>query len=273
MDICVFAVEYDSGHHRARMGCGPRRLYEAGLKPLLTRLGRRFRHEEITIDDSYPAEIKTAFSLSRRISERVQWSLKEGLFPIVLSGNCNTAVGAISGCGSQNTAVVWFDAHGESTTPETTSSGFLDGMGISILTGRCWCRLAGTIPGFQPVPGEHILLVGSRDLDPGEIELLNDAGVSRVAEILNQGAPISSLSKAVNGAYIHLDLDVLDKSEAVSNQWTSHGGLSIEQVRRNLTSIRAVMGIKGFGIASYDPEADRDGRALEAAMALSESLL
>jgi arginase len=133
MNICVFTVPYDSGHDRFRMGCGPDRLYESGLKPLLTRLGHNFEHEEITVADSHPAEIKTAFALCRTVAERVRAKQSEGYFPIVLSGNCNIAVGAISGCGCQNTGVIWFDAHGESTTPDTTSSGFMDGMGSVFL--------------------------------------------------------------------------------------------------------------------------------------------
>jgi hypothetical protein len=66
MNICVFTVAYDSGHYRARMGRGPDHLYESGMKPLLTRLGHNFKHEEITVSDSYPAEIKTAFALKAK---------------------------------------------------------------------------------------------------------------------------------------------------------------------------------------------------------------
>ena len=153
-------------------------MFESGLKPLLTRLGHSFVREEITAPDSYLAEIKTAFALCRTVADRVRAWQREGYFPIVLSGNCNTAVGTISGCGCQNTGVVWLDAHGESTTPDTTTSGFLDGMGISILTGQCWTTLARTIPGFDPVPGEHILLVESRDLEPDEVTLLDRTGVT-----------------------------------------------------------------------------------------------
>ena len=66
------------------------------------------------------------------------------------------------GAGGGGTDVVWFDAHGEATTPETTTSGFLDGMGISILTGRCWRTMAASIPGFEPLPGKRIALLGAR---------------------------------------------------------------------------------------------------------------
>ena len=273
MNICVFTVAYDSGPYRARMGRGPDHLYEYGMKPLLTRLGHNFKHEEITVSDSYPAEIKTAFALCRTIAERVRANQSEGYLPILLSGNCNAALGAISGCGGQNTGVIWLDAHGESTTPDTTSSGFLDGMGISILTGQCWRKMALTIPGFDRVPGERILLVGSRDLETDEIELLNRVGVTRIVGTEDNGAQLTSFAHNVDGVYLHLDLDVLDPNEAIANQWTPTGGLTVEAVRQTIKSIQRNTKINGFGIASYDPEVDADGRALCAAIDICELLL
>jgi arginase len=273
MNVCVLTVAYDSGHYRARMGRGPAYIFEAGLKPLLTRLGHNFKREEITVPDSHLAEIKTAFGLCRAVAERVRANRSDGYFPLVLSGNCNTAVGAISGCGCQNTGVVWFDAHGEATTPDTTSSGFLDGMGISILTGQCWSKMALTIPGFYPVPAEQILLVGSRDLENDEIALLNRIGVTRVAGIEDLGSQLTSLAHQVDEVYMHFDLDVLDPSEAIANQWTPTGGMSIEALKHAVKSIRRTTRVKGFGIASYDPELDRDGRALGAASSVAELLL
>jgi arginase len=273
MNICVLTIPYDSGHYRVRMGRGPGRLFEFGLKPLFTRLGHNFKHAEITVSDSHLAEIKTAFAVNCAVADRLRTAQSEGYFPIVLSGNCNIAVGAISGCGSQNTGVVWFDAHGESTTPETTSSGFLDGMGISILTGQRWRKLAHTIPGFVPVLGNRILLVGSRDLEAEETELLNRVGVTRLLRIEDHRSRVASLAQRVDGVYLHLDLDVLDPDEAIANQWTPAGGLSVETVKQVMKSIQENTRIKGLGIGSSDPELDRDGRALGAAMSIAESLL
>ena len=218
MNIRVLNVPYDSGQYRARMGCGPDRLFKFGLQPLLTRLGHNFVGEEITAPDSYLAEIKTAFALCRTAADRVRAWRQEGYFPIALSGNCNTAVGTISGCGCQNTGVVWFDAHGESTTPETTTSGFLDGMGISILTGQCWATLARTIPGFDPVPGKHILLVGARDSSPTRSRCWTERELLASPNTDHLRSQLASLARQVDGVYLHIDLDVLDPTEAIANQ-------------------------------------------------------
>lgn len=273
MNICVLVANYDSGHYCMRMGRGPDWLFESGLRPLLTGLGHNLMREEITISDPHPAEIKTAFALCRAVAEQVRACRSKGYFPLVLSGNCNIAVGAISGCGCQNTGIVWFDAHGESTTPDTTNSGFLDGMGISILTGQCWHNLALTIPGFNPVAGRRVLLVGSRDLESAELALLDRVGVSRIGASEDLGSHVEALTHEIDGVYLHLDLDVLDPAVGVANQWATSGGLTLEAMKQAVKSIQRVTRIKGFGIASYDPDVDRDQRALGAAVSITELLL
>ena len=178
MKIAVLVVPYDSGRCDERMGRGPARLL-AAIAPVLARAGHDVRTFEIAVSGAFPAEIAGALDMSAIVAARVRDLRRDGWFPLVLSGNCNTAVGAVSGCGCRRTDVVWFDAHGEATTPETTTSGFLDGMGISILTGACWRTIAASIPDFEPLPGERVSLIGSRDLEPSESALLDRLGVHR----------------------------------------------------------------------------------------------
>lgn len=273
MDICVILVPYDSGFYRARMGCGPERILESGLKPMLGRLGHKLIVDEIRVSSPHTAEISTAFELCRSVSTRVHRCLEGNIFPLLLAGNCNITVGAVAGCGSEKTGVAWFDAHGESTTPETTESGFLDGMGISVLTGQCWRKLARSIPGFSPVSGKHVLLIGSRDIELAETELLADMGVHRVRELEDLRSTIDSISSEVDGVYIHLDLDVLDPNEAIANQWATPGGFSVEILTEAVKEIQRHTQVKGFGIASFDPEWDRNQNALKAACAAAELIL
>jgi arginase len=272
MNICVLLVPYDSGRYRERMGRGPDPLFQSSVEPLLIRLGHNVRAEEITISDSLPAEIKTAFALCRSVAERVRACRRNGWFPLVISGNCNTAVGTISGCGCETTGVVWFDAHGEATTPETTTSGFLDGMGISILTGQCWRNLAHSISEFEPVSGQNILLVGSRDLEAPEVALLDAVGVRRLSRARDVGTAAPNFPAQIDGTYLHFDLDVLDPTEAVTNQWSPPGGLTVASVADAVKDLRRHKPIKAAGIASYDPEADCDGRGARATEMILEAV-
>jgi arginase len=198
---------------------------------------------------------------------------KAGRFPIVLSGNCNTAIGTVTGCGSRDTGIVWFDAHGEAMTPETTSSGFLDAMGISTLAGQCWSNLANTIPGFTRMPGKQIVLFGARDLEPSERTLLETIGVEQLQTREQLGEYLSAAGRDFGGVYLHVDLDVLDPTIATANQWTPPGGMSIEALIDAILEIREHLTISALGIGSYDPARDANGKALDAAMAVAETVL
>jgi arginase len=145
-------------------------------------------------------------------------------------------------------------------------------MGISILTGQCWTKLAGSIPGFAPIPGERIALVGARDIEPDELSLLKRVGVGRVSvDELFLGAA-KEITRNTTGLYIHFDLDVLDPNEAVANQWCPPGGLSIVSLVDSVKLLSANWPIMAAGFASFDPEADHNGRAVEAAQMCVEAL-
>jgi arginase len=266
MDVRIISIPYDSGHCRKRMGKGPDRILKHGLSDLLNEMGIRFDVEEIQLENPFPAEISAAFEAGRKLSIRVRACRNHGKFPIVLSGNCNAAVGTVSGCGPAKTGVIWLDAHGEANTPETTSSGFLDGMPISTLLGRAWQTLAKTIPGFAPVPGDRIILFGARLLDWAEPALLDQAGVRRVETVGEMTNELQALLTLVEQIYLHVDLDVLDPTEATSNQWTPPGGITLQILLDAIAEIRGRATLASLGIASYDPGVDHNERALSAAL-------
>ena len=265
-------VPYDSGYYRKRMGLGPEQIFAHGLKDLFSRIEIHIDREEITLEAPFPAEISAAFQLAGKISERVRECRGQGVVPVVLSGNCNAALGTVSGCGANELGIVWFDAHGEATTPETTVSGFLDGMSISTLLGRAWHRLAESIPGFAPIPGNRILLFGARDVEPAEQSLLEAAGVRRAATLAQLRKQLPILTREINQIYLHVDLDVLDPKEATANQWTPPNGITRDCLLECIAEIRKQTRVVALGVGSYDPEVDRDGRALAAALAVAEAV-
>jgi arginase len=265
-------VPYDSGYYRKRMGLGPEQIFANGLEDLFSRLRLPIEREEITLEAPYPAEISAAFQLAGKLAERVRECRSQGVVPVVLSGNCNAALGTVSGCGANEVGIVWFDAHGEATTPETTVSGFLDGMSISTLLGRAWHTLAKNIPGFAPIPGSRIVLFGARDVEPAERSLLEAAGVQRAASLGQLQKQLPILTREVNQVYLHVDLDVLDPKVATANQWTPPNGITLECLLDAIAKIRKHTKVVALGIGSYDPELDRDRRALAAALAVAQAV-
>ena len=146
-------------------------------------------------------------------------------------------------------------------------------MPISILVGRAWHTLAKSVPGFSPIPGSRIVLFGARDLEAAERALLEESGVQQMANVEQLKKVLPPLAKTVESNYVHVDLDVLDPSVATSNQWTPPDGISLETLLQAIKEVKTHATIAALGIASYDPELDRDGRALTAAVAVTEAVL
>ena len=275
--IQIIQVPYDSGHRGLRMGGGPQYLVDNGLAQVLETDGHEVFVETVESQSDFRAEIQTQFGLYRSLAEHVAGARRYGRFPLVLSGNCGATVGAIAGADTRRLGVIWFDTHGEFNTPETTSSGFLDGMGLAIATGRCWTTLASSIPNFRPIPGSSILLVGGHDFDAGERERLEEAGVivadaGVIAQMGVQEALHSTMPEFLRGVeevHLHIDLDVLNPTEAPANGFvTENAGLSVNELSEAIALIKEKLKITSATIASFDPNYDPQGKTLSAALRL-----
>jgi arginase len=275
-DICIIAVPYDSGNPDRRMGAGPQHLLDNGLGASLRPGGvsiTTVRHEK-----EPPAEVATAFELQALVSRQVRTAVDEGQLPLVLSGNCNTAaVGSL--VGAENLGIVWFDAHGEFNTPETTTTGFIDGMGLAMAVGHCWKEMVKGVPGFSPIPEENVVMAWVRAADVAEQERFDASRVTVVGpDTESQGmhalaAALDDLRSRVGRVYVHLDLDVLDAAEVgMANEYGIRGGMDVSQLEAALGMVRERFTVAAAGIASYDPSFDTDGRVLRAAIAGARTL-
>lgn len=282
MKVQVLQVPYDSGNRSARMGGGPEHFVGNGLVKVLEADGHRVFVESVEPTDGFHAEIRTQFELYARLAERVACARRDGNFPLILSGNCGATLGAIAGAGTQRPGVIWFDSHGDFNTPETTTSGFLDGMGLAIAAGLCWQKLAASIPGFNPVCGANILHIGARDFDAEERAMFERVGATVVdaAAINLRGvrdalqAPVSKLGFGVKETHLHIDLDVLNPKEAPANEYvTEEGGLSVEHLGEAIRCIKDLLKITSATIAAFDPKYDPQGKTLQAGLKLMRQIL
>jgi len=278
MELHFLSVPYDTARRGERMGAGPEHLLRSGLADHLRARGHPAHVEPLDPPtNAFAAEISTAFALQGAVADGVRRATARGRLPVVLSGNCNAAaVGTVAGLGGRDVGVLWFDSHGDFNTPETTIGGFLDGMALAIVTGRCWRQLAARVPGFAPVHESNVVLLGTRDLDPLEAAALSESAVTvlRPGDLRDRlEATLSDLRRRVGTLYIHVDLDVLDPSTAGrANALAAPDGLAVEDVVFVLERAARHFRIGGVALTAYDPGFDADGRVCRAAFTLAGSL-
>jgi len=272
----IIQVPYDSGHKNYRMGLGPGHI----VRHLKAEHFPLTEVSEVEVHDGIALEIGTSFAVARRLSEKVRDVAGSGAFPLVLAGNCISCVGTLAGLGAPPPAIIWLDAHGDFNTPETTIDGFLDGMGLTTALGRCWAKLAATVPGFRPVPETQAILVGAREFDVDERALLDTSAVHLIPpqHIRNHGwraelePVLAKIQTYTRRAYLHIDLDVLDPAEARVNQFAAPGGLTSTELLGIVSLVRERFTLCAAAITAYDPEYDEGEKAVRAAVAVIREL-
>jgi arginase len=276
MNIDIIQVPYDSGHRDTRTGRGPAHFIRGGLVNLLEGGGHAVTLSTVTSGAPLPTEIGLAIDVNRRLAGAVRTVVGRNHFPLVLAGNCNTCVGMIGGVAARRPGIIWFDAHGDFNTPETTTTGFLDGMGLAMVAGRCWGSLLNTITGFQPVDASHIIHVGARDLDPAEVLMLRDAGIPVLAPdpadrrkfLAELTGVLPRLKNRVEGVYLHIDMDVLQTEYGQPNHLAVPGGLPPDVAVDAIGIIKKQLPLLGCTVASFDPAYDENDCVLNAGLAV-----
>lgn len=267
--VQIIEVQHASSVAAIATSEGPRAIIEAGLLDALASDGATAELSHVPDPLEGLGAVGKAFAVASQVALAVQGAFERQRMPIVLSGSCHTALGSVAGLPSGRRGVIWLDCHGDFNTPDTTESGLLDGMVLATITGRCWKHLAQSVPGFEPISDVDVLLVGVRDLDAGEERLLADAKISRLSSEDVQGGNLDvlrMLATQVESVYVHIDLDVLDRTIGMANAFAGSGGLSISDLEEFLEVVSASFGVTAVGLTSYDPRWDHDGSIARAAI-------
>lgn len=180
--------------------------------------------------------------LYEEVAEAVAAEARAGRVPVVVSGDCTTSLGVVAGLqrAGRDPRVVWFDAHGDVQTPETTSSGYLGGFPVRQLVGGS-DRTAPERLGLRPVPEEDVVLVDARDLDPPEAEYLARSGIRRVS--------VEQVGDVTEPVYLHVDVDVTTPDDLPGLLFPAAGGPSLAAVTEAVRAVVAGGGVAAVGIA------------------------
>jgi arginase len=191
------------------------------------------------LDVPFPADVTVVVDLPdgdvwtrmAHLHEQVAQTVRAAAgVPWVMTGDCNAAAGVLAGLQRRGTdpAIVWFDAHGDVQTLETTSSGYLGGIALRFLLGYR-PELVGDRLGLRPVPEDRVVLVDARDLDPPEVEYLAGARIRR--------QPVTAIEPPDGPIYLHLDLDVVDPDDLPGLLFPAPGGPRMAEVMAGIATV------------------------------------
>jgi len=163
-----------------------------------------------------------------------------GKVPLIFAGDCTSCIGAVAGLQDRNPAVIWYDAHGDFNTPETTPSGFLGGMPLAALVGRGNEALMKGV-GLKPLRERDIIITDARDLDPEEGEMLRDSDLVHLPEI----DALLTVSLPDKPLYIHFDGDVLRLEDLPAVSYPAEGGPTLDETLATVRRLVAEAPIAG----------------------------
>jgi arginase len=277
MEVCLIQVPYMIGDEHQGGSKGPLRIVDAGA-------AERLEGDAVTIvrvdrGAAFRDSTNASLAVNKHLNSAVRLALSADRLPLVVAGSCDVSMGILAAFDHARCGVVWMDAHGDFNTPESTVSGFFGGMSLAVVTGHCYRSLWREVGDSTPIPEAAVVLLGARDLSPpAEQERLERSQINVVR--WKDGKPeadveaaLDDLRNRVEDVYLHVDLDAVDPEVAPGIvDPPAPGGMSLQEVERAIRAACARLRLRAAALTTYNPERDADGRTLEAATRILETI-
>jgi arginase len=291
-NISIIGVPMDLGQSRRGVDMGPSAIRYAGINETLEQL--KFvindlgdipitRPNENAIDKA--SNLKNLDQIKEanyQLAKMVDQEITKDRFPLILGGDHSIAIGSLAGISKHydNLGVIWYDAHSDMNSAETSPSGNIHGMPLAVSMGIGHEKLT-NMCGYMPkVKPENIVLIGARSLDPGEKELIRDKGIKvfTMHEIDRLGMPvvmdeaIAYLNERTDGVHLSLDLDGLDPSEAPGVGTPVLGGMTYRESHLAMEMLFESGLVTSAEFVEVNPILDDKNKTATLAVALMGSL-
>ena len=290
--ISIIGVPSDYGQRRRGVDMGPSAIRYSGVIDRLQALQFNVKDEgdirlklvkEQQKGDPKLLNIEEIIHLSEELASKVSEVISNKSIPLVLGGDHSIAIGTLAGLGKHydNLGVIWFDAHADINTSETTPSGNIHGMPLAVSLGLGHERLV-NIANYSPkIKKENIIIIGARSIDEGERALIKQLGIKvyTMHEIDRLGMTRvmeESISyfkaRHVDGVHLSLDLDALDPLYTPGVGTPVAGGISYRESHLAMEMLQEAMFITSAEFVEVNPILDERNRTADVAVALMGSL-
>ncbi len=292
MHVRVIGVPMDLGADRRGVDIGASAIRYAGLNDQLRHLNHEVHDmgnivvpqpESQPIGNIHLKYLEPILKVSEELADAVRSALIAKEFPLILGGDHSIGLGSITGVTRvyKDISVIWIDAHADFNTEETTPSGNIHGMILAALAGIGNSNLTG-IGGWAPkLDPQKIIIVGARELDPGERELLrshhvhvftmSDIDQRGISNVMHEA--LSLAGKASDGIHLSLDMDALDPEHAPGVGTPVRGGLTYREAHMIMELIADSGHLLGMDVVEVNPILDRENATALLAVELIMSAL
>ena len=284
--VTIIGVLMDLGADRRGVDMGPSAIRVAGLNERLAGLGYEVTDagnivvrnpEMMQITDRKLKYLPEIAAACQTLARQVESALEEGAIPIILGGDHSIAIGSVSGLSAyyhkheHRVGVIWFDAHGDMNTPETSPSGNIHGMPFAAILGHGAPDLT-HIGGFAPkVHPEDCVLIGARSVDPEEAVALRASGIRVITmrELDERGMSAVMdeamwlASRLTGGFHVTMDMDFVDPDFAPGVGTPVPGGPTYRESHLAMEKIADSGKMLSFELTEVNPVLDVSNKTAE----------
>lgn len=290
--ISMVGVPLDLGAGKRGVDMGPSAIRYAGVQKRLERIGYEVNDRgDLEVNRKAPIDaegtnlkyLSEITRVNQSLCDSVSSIISDGEFPLVLGGDHSIAIGTIAGIlqHKKNLGVIWFDAHGDINTAESSPSGNIHGMPVAVSMGighESLISIGGKEAKLDP---KKFVLIGARDLDSGERKLLKSLGVKvytmhevdlmGIAKVVEEA--ISIASDGTDGVHVSFDLDAMDPQHAPGVGTPVMGGLTYRESHLAMELLQASKVVTSAEFVEVNTVLDTNNQTAKAAVALIGSLL
>jgi arginase len=290
--VTIIGAPMDLGAGRRGVDMGPSAIRHAGLHDLLRRLGHEVTDsgdvqapvaESLEVREPRLRFIDEILATCRALADRVEAAARDGHAPVILGGDHSVALGTLAGlCRvARRVGVVYVDAHGDFNTPDTSPSGNIHGMPLAAALGLGDPRLTGLGPRTPMVLKEDVALVGVRDVDPGEAQLLRthgprtrtlrDVDERGIKAVMDECVAVATAS--TDWLHVSFDMDAIDPGFAPGTGTPVEGGLTMREAHLAMEILADSDRVRSVEICETNPILDNGNRTGQLAARLVASCL
>lgn len=239
---------------------------------------------QVSSEDKYCSHEKMKYlsqivQVDTNLAHQVYSSLCSKTFPLVIGGDHSLGLGSICGASKyyENLAVIWVDAHGDINTHETSPTGNVHGMPLAAAMGIGDTSLTNLYYVGDKIKPENVFIVGARDLDEGELRLIDDKKINvyttqdvktrGMESILNEIHNILAIKK-IDAVHLSFDIDCLDSKYVPGTGTPVKDGLSVDEVKFLLKFLMKTRLIKSMDFVELNTLLDDTDTTIDLCMDL-----